>query len=287
MKLLLACLLVSAARAQELEALRLEFLVDHLAETMTDAWDVTGTIAELIETSVPDHRDDLVGGAEALRKAMFASLRMLADKGKVYMIYAGFEVDGTFVGYYGEGMNERTATTGYDYFYALLRGWDCAWQYVDSCATGCAGDCTADVSVPCADGYKGANPACRRKYDVANTTGVPASCASAVSCTGYLDDHYSAGVYDPRMRPWYQVVSTERPRAWSDIYTFASEGVPGITSAWRFANAGGGVVGVDVLRGAVPPAVASARCRRLLAPRPPDLSEKASYLHKLATEYIF
>ena len=65
--------------------LRLEFLVDHLAETMTDAWDVTGTIAELIETSVPDHRDDLVGAAEALRKAMFASLRMLADKGKVCM----------------------------------------------------------------------------------------------------------------------------------------------------------------------------------------------------------
>ena len=27
--------------------------------------------------------------------------------------------------------------------------------------------------------------------------------------------------------------------------------------------------------------------RRLQAPRPPDLSEKASYLHKLATEYIF
>ena len=258
MKLLLACLLVSAARAQELEALRLEFLVDHLAEMMTDAWDVTGTIAELIETSVPDHRDDLVGGAEALRKAMFASLRMLADKGKVYMIYAGFEVDGTFVGYYGEGMNERTATTGYDYFYALLRGWDCAWQYVDSCATGCAGDCTADVSVPCADGYKGANPACRRKYDVANTTGVPASCASAVSCTGYLDDHYSAGVYDPRMRPWYQVVSTERPRAWSDIYTFASEGVPGITSAWHFANAGGGVVGVDLKLGSIQQIVADA-----------------------------
>lgn len=86
MKLFLACLLASAARAQELEVLRLEFLVDHLAETMTDAWDVTGTIAELIETSVPDHRDDLVGGAEALRKAMFASLRMLADKGKICMI---------------------------------------------------------------------------------------------------------------------------------------------------------------------------------------------------------
>ena len=27
--------------------------------------------------------------------------------------------------------------------------------------------------------------------------------------------------------------------------------------------------------------------RRLKAPRPVDLSEKASYLHKLATEYIF
>ena len=61
---------MAAARAQELEQIRLEFLVDHLQETMADAWDVTGTVAELVEASVPDHRADLVGGAEALRKAI-------------------------------------------------------------------------------------------------------------------------------------------------------------------------------------------------------------------------
>ncbi len=82
-------LLMAAARAQELEQIRLEFLVDHLQETMADAWDVTGMVAELVEASVPDHRADLVGGAEALRKAIFAALRMLADEGRVYMMYAG------------------------------------------------------------------------------------------------------------------------------------------------------------------------------------------------------
>ena len=148
-------LLLAAARAQELEQVRLEFLVDHLQETMADAWDVTGTVAELVESAVPDHQADLVGGAEALRKAIFASLRMLAEEGRVYMMYAGFEADGTFCGYYGEGQSSR----GDDYYYTLLRGWDCAWNYVDACATDCAGDCTADTSVPCSDGYKGANPA--------------------------------------------------------------------------------------------------------------------------------
>ena len=74
-----ALLMMAAARAQELEQVRLEFLVDHLQETMADAWDVTGTVAELVEASVPDHQADLVGGAEALRKAIFAALRMLAD----------------------------------------------------------------------------------------------------------------------------------------------------------------------------------------------------------------
>jgi hypothetical protein len=73
-------LLMAATQAQELEQIRLEFLVDHLQETMADAWDVTGTVAELVETSVPDHQDDLLGGAEALRKAIFASLRMLAGE---------------------------------------------------------------------------------------------------------------------------------------------------------------------------------------------------------------
>ena len=151
-------LLLAAARAQELEQIRLEFLVDHLQETMADAWDVTGTVAELVETSVPDHQADLVGGAEALRKAIFAALRMLAEEGRVYMMYAGFEADGTFVGYYGEGQSSR----GDDYYYTLLRGWDCAWNYVDSCTASCVGDCVADVSVPCLDGYKGLIPACRR-----------------------------------------------------------------------------------------------------------------------------
>ena len=178
-------LLLAAARAQELEQVRLEFLVDHLQETMADAWDVTGMVAELVEASVPDHRADLVGGAEALRKAIFAALRMLAEEGRVYMMYAGFGADGTFVGYYGEGQSSRS-TSRRDYFYTLLRGWDCAWNYVDSCAASCVGDCVADVTVPCSDGYKGANPDCRRYYDVSSDTGLPTSCASAVSCATYL-----------------------------------------------------------------------------------------------------
>ena len=117
---------------------------------------------------------------------------------------------------------------------------------MDSCAASCVGDCVADVSVPCSfDGYKGANPDCRRYYDVSSETGLPASCASAVSCATYFDDHYDAAVYDPRMRPWYTKVDAATPRAWSSVYPFASEGVLGITAAWRFANSGGGVVGLD------------------------------------------
>ena len=185
-----------------------------LQETMADAWDVTGTVAELVEAAVPDHQADLVGGAEALRKAIFASLRMLAGEGRVYMMYAGFEVDGTFAGYYGADQSSRSNTTSDDYFYTLTQGWDCAWNYVDSCATACAGDCTADTSVPCSDGYKGANPACRRYYDVSSDTGVPASCTSAVTCTTYFDDHYNNEVYEPRMRTWYIGLSAATPRAW-------------------------------------------------------------------------
>ena len=156
-------LLLASAGAQELERIRLEFLVAHLHDTMANVWDAAGTVTELIETSVPDHEADLVGGAEALRKALFASLRMLKEEGRVYMMYAGFETDGTFCGYYGAGQSTRSTSDG-DYFYTLLRGWDCAWHYVDACSTNCVGDCTTDVSVPCVDGYKGSNPDCRRYY---------------------------------------------------------------------------------------------------------------------------
>ena len=182
---------------------------------------------------------------------------MLAEEGRVYMMYAGFGVDGTFAGYYGAGQSSRSTSTG-DYFYTLLRGWDCAWNYVDSCTASCVGDCVADVSVPCSDGYKGANPACRRYYDVSSDTGLPASCASAVSCATYFDDHYATAVYDPRMRPWYTKVSAATPRAWSSVYPFASEGVLGITAAWRFASSGGGVVGLDLKLGSIRQIVADA-----------------------------
>ena len=183
---------------------------------------------------------------------------MLAEEGRVYMMYAGFEVDGTFCGYYGADQSSRSNTTSDDYFYTLTQGWNCAWNYVDSCATDCAGDCTADTSVPCSDGYKGANPACRRYYDVSSDTGVPISCASAVSCATYFDDHYNTPVYDPRMRPWYLGVSAATPRAWSSVYAFASEGVLGITAAWRFAGSGGGVVGLDLKLGSIRQIVADA-----------------------------
>mgnify|MGYP001379108340 CR=1 FL=1 len=66
-------LLMAATRAQELEQIRLEFLVDHLQETMADAWDATGTVAELVDAAVPSHQDDLVGGAEALRAGLAAA----------------------------------------------------------------------------------------------------------------------------------------------------------------------------------------------------------------------
>ena len=69
-------LLLASAGAQELERIRLEFLVAHLHDTMANVWDAAGTVTELIETSVPDHEADLVGGAEALRKALFASLHV-------------------------------------------------------------------------------------------------------------------------------------------------------------------------------------------------------------------
>ena len=92
-------LLLAAARAQELERIRLEFLVAHLHDTMANVWDAAGTVTELIETSVPDHQADLVGGAEALRKALFASLRMLKEESRVYMMYAGFDVDGAYAEY--------------------------------------------------------------------------------------------------------------------------------------------------------------------------------------------
>ena len=106
-----ALLMMAAARAQELERIRLEFLVAHLHDTMANVWDAAGTVTELVETSVPDHQVDLVGGAEALRKALFASLRMLSGEGRVYMMYAGFEVDGTFCGYYGAGQSTRSTSS--------------------------------------------------------------------------------------------------------------------------------------------------------------------------------
>ena len=59
---------------------------------------------------MPDHQADLVGGAEALRKAIFAALRMFADEGRVYMMYAGFGADGTFAGYYGAGQSSRSTS---------------------------------------------------------------------------------------------------------------------------------------------------------------------------------
>ena len=68
------------------------------------------------------------------------------------MLYTGYESDGTFLGYYGLGQSSR----GDDYYYTLLPGWDCAWNYVSECTSDCAGDCTSDTARPCTDGYKGA-----------------------------------------------------------------------------------------------------------------------------------
>ena len=70
------CCCLAAARAQELEQVRLEFLVDHL-QFMADAWDVTGMVAELVEAACRTTR--MVDGAKAAQGHL-RPLRMLADE---------------------------------------------------------------------------------------------------------------------------------------------------------------------------------------------------------------
>ena len=56
-------------------------------------------------------------------------------------------------------------------------------------------------------------------------------------------------VYDPRARPWYQPIAAGSDRSWSEPYTFASSGQPGITYSNAIRDDAGnltGVVGIDV-----------------------------------------
>ena len=87
-------------------------------------------------------------------------------------MYVGLEADGTLVGYYDEGASRPD-----EFYYTLLDGWNCDWNYVDVCNSSiseCADDCSKDeVAEPCADGYKGLNSACRRYYGVDQGDGAP------------------------------------------------------------------------------------------------------------------
>ncbi len=56
-------------------------------------------------------------------------------------------------------------------------------------------------------------------------------------------------IYDPRARPWYQPIADGVDEAWSDPYTFASSGQPGITFSTAMRDVDGslsGVIGIDV-----------------------------------------
>lgn len=54
--------------------------------------------------------------------------------------------------------------------------------------------------------------------------------------------------YDPRTRPWYQTAKELRKGAWSPIYKFASQPIPGITSVMPILDKGTvrGVLGSDL-----------------------------------------
>lgn len=71
----------------------------------------------------------------------------------MYMFYVGFE-DGSFVGYYGDGLAGR----GDNHLaYTEVNSPRCAWTYGASCGGADADYCTA--------GYPGTNPACREYFD--------------------------------------------------------------------------------------------------------------------------
>jgi Cache domain len=47
------------------------------------------------------------------------------------------------------------------------------------------------------------------------------------------------GIYDPRVRPWYQLARKQRKICWTDVYVFNQNGQPGITTACPAFNARG------------------------------------------------
>lgn len=56
-------------------------------------------------------------------------------------------------------------------------------------------------------------------------------------------------IYDPRARPWYQPIAGGNDQSWSEPYTFASSGQPGITYSDAIRDQSGtlvGVIGIDV-----------------------------------------
>ncbi len=54
-----------------------------------------------------------------------------------------------------------------------------------------------------------------------------------------LDDQY-----DPRLRPWYQGAEDKRDMFWTDVYVFATDGQPAITTALAIRGPDGAVQGV-------------------------------------------
>ena len=65
------------------------------------------------------------------------------------------------------------------------------------------------------------------------------------------EDSFVTGddVYDPRARPWYGPIAAGSGETWSEPYTFASSGQPGITYSDAIRDENGtliGVVGIDV-----------------------------------------
>ena len=210
--------------ALTLNELRLNEIVWRLTNAIQTPWTPIGIVAQGVASGAV--ADLAVPGDLAFcRSQLWDIVRTLRNDSAVYMMYLGAEADGSFVGYYNEGQSSR----GPDFYYTLLDGWNCDWEY----ATACGGD-----AYPCPAGYPGANPACRRYYDVDQRAGLPACAAGAAPVpaaeTCFYDAPYRASTYDPRARPWY-VAAKRRPSktSWSSVYVFSSDQVPGVTAAIR------------------------------------------------------
>ena len=177
----------------------------YLETLMSKPWPMVQGVTEWFDTGlVTDVGEDLV----FVRQLLYETLRVSREDETIHMFYLGL-VDGTFVGYY----NERQLAVGDDFYYTVLDGSTCAWNY----------SVCEDPSTYCAAGYPGSNPACRSFFEAEPLTGAP------------VGDPWRTRLYDPRARTWYQNAAAAREAYggvawWSPVYVFVEEKVLGISA---------------------------------------------------------